>query len=800
MEGRSNPFYTESSNTIFESDQRNLFAKKSWTRRSKCLLIAAVICFLVAVAFFAAFLVVFLSNDSTSVGNNGGSTEDPALVSSKLDTSVDPCDDFYEFACGKWRESQTLAADQIQRTFFTAAAQESSDILREALRQNDPTAPEAVLKTRMFFRSCENTDAIEERGPRPLKELLQSKGGNTIFPTMNPDWTDEKFSFTELVERVGSVGGLQAYSKILTLLGANETTATQDAADVISFEIALAKILQSLPETYDKITLRNMTESYPQFDWLGHLQRQFREVNISITEDEQVVNRAPDYFQELFSLLRDTPQRTLLNYGMWRIVWSFAHLVNKELRDVKQRLTQSLGGTTHSQERWEVEEMIINLFEAFKDLLTEADWMSDTTKQAAIEKVMTVVLLVSVKRAADEKVMIVVMLVSVKRAADEKVMIVVMLVSVKRAAIEKVMTVVLLVSVKRAAIEKVMTVVLLVSVKRAAIEKVMTVVLLVSVKRAAIEKVMTVVLLVSVKRAAIEKVMTVVLLVSVKRAADEKADYMHYKVGYPESIMNNSWLNENLKEYSFSEDKYFENAISILVGSELESLKQLRRPVDLKGIWAYGAATVNAGYLRQLNEIEFPAAILVPPVFSDQFPDSLNHGGLGALIGHEITHGYDNKGAQYDKYGNQAPWWHPEDKEKFINKARCMKEQYSKFRDPVLGMKVAGSLTLGENIADNGGLKEAYRAYRNAIDKRGKEEAKLPVLPYTPDQLFFIGFGQMWCAKIRDKFRALALRSDNHSPARFRVLGTLQNNPDFSRVFNCSTGSPMNPSEKCHVW
>ncbi|KAK7094139.1 hypothetical protein V1264_007804 [Littorina saxatilis] len=286
---------------------------------------------------------------------------------------------------------------------------------------------------------------------------------------------------------------------------------------------------------------------------------------------------------------------------------------------------------------------------------------------------------------------------------------------------------------------------------------------------------------------------------STKRAAIEKADAIIPKIGYPEEIMNDTALNEKTAMLNLTADGYFHNHLEVFREQRLKNLRKIRKPVD-RSEWYVSAATVNAFYNKLTNEIIFPAGILHRPFFSDQFLDALNYGGIGFVIGHEITHGFDDSGRGFDKDGNLHQWWLPEDLSRFRERMQFMVDQYSNYTEPTLGLKLNGRLTIGEDIADNGGLKEAFRAYRKMISKRGYDEPKLPVLGYTPNQLFFISAAQAWCGNQRDKVKLIYLQTDFHSPMRFRVIGPFQNNPDFAEAFNCPSGSYMNPAVKYRVW
>uniref|UniRef100_A0A8B9HR43 Endothelin-converting enzyme 1 n=1 Tax=Astyanax mexicanus TaxID=7994 RepID=A0A8B9HR43_ASTMX len=216
--------------------------------------------------------------------------------------------------------------------------------------------------------------------------------------------------------------------------------------------------------------------------------------------------------------------------------------------------------------------------------------------------------------------------------------------------------------------------------------------------------------------------------------------------------------------------------------------------------WMIGAAVVNAFYSPNRNQIVFPAAILQPPFYSKDQLQALNFGGIGMVIGHEITHGFDDNGRNFDKDGNMLNWWSNFSAEHFRAQSQCMVQQYGNFTwDLAGGQKVCGVSTLGENIADNGGVRQAYKAYKKWRETEG-EEPYLPGLNLNNDQLFFLNFGQVWCGTYRAEYASHSIRTDSHSPLDYRVLGSLQNFDAFSEAFHCKPGSPMNPPVKCRVW
>lgn len=208
--------------------------------------------------------------------------------------------------------------------------------------------------------------------------------------------------------------------------------------------------------------------------------------------------------------------------------------------------------------------------------------------------------------------------------------------------------------------------------------------------------------------------------------------------------------------------------------------------------------TVNAYYTPNKNQIVFPAGILQKPFFDTSFPSSLNFGAMGVVMGHELTHAFDDQGREFDKDGDLAPWWNNATIERFQQRTECLVQQYSSYvtssSEPLNGKQ-----TLGENIADNGGLKAAFHGYNNWV-KDHPDELLLPGLNMTHKQMFFLAFSQVWCSSSTKEAIHLQILNDPHSPARYRVIGPLSNMPEFSEVFQCKPGSPMNPTNKCEIW
>jgi len=225
-------------------------------------------------------------------------------------------------------------------------------------------------------------------------------------------------------------------------------------------------------------------------------------------------------------------------------------------------------------------------------------------------------------------------------------------------------------------------------------------------------------------------------------------------------------------------------------------IAKLGKPIDREE-WFLTPQTVNAYYNANMNEIVFPAAILQPPFFNLEADDAVNYGGIGAVIGHEIGHGFDDQGSKFDGDGRLQSWWTEDDRRKFEERTRTLIGQYDQF-EPLPGHKVNGALTIGENIGDLGGASIAYQAYKLSLN--GKPA---PVLDgFTGDQRFFIGFGQIWRNKMHDEMMLERLKTDPHSPSEFRCNGALINVPEFYTAFDVKEGDKLyaSPEKRVKIW
>jgi putative endopeptidase len=267
----------------------------------------------------------------------------------------------------------------------------------------------------------------------------------------------------------------------------------------------------------------------------------------------------------------------------------------------------------------------------------------------------------------------------------------------------------------------------------------------------------------------------------------DKLAAMAYLIGYPDK-----W-----KVYDFAVKRggHADNVFAARAHELKTRLGRIGKPVD-RGEWFMTPPTVNAYYDPQKNQMVFPAGILQPPFYSPTSSVAVNLGAMGMVVGHELTHGFDDEGSQFDKNGNLLAWWPEAVRGRYMKQTECIRDQYSAF-EPLPGVKVNGQLTLGENIADNGGVKLAFRAYR-AMRRDAPEE--LLASGFGEDQQFFLATGQLWCSKYREEAARMQVKVDPHSPTRFRVNGPLSNSQEFAAAFQCKAGSAMVPAKRCDVW
>ncbi|CAL4124487.1 unnamed protein product, partial [Meganyctiphanes norvegica] len=667
--------------------------------------------------------------------------ERASLMLELMDPTVDPCDDFYQFACGRWRNNFPLRDDKAVDNTFERLKEDLDEVLRTLLEQESlPDESPSNTAAKMLYQGCMNTNDIETLGAKPLLELLRDLGG---WPVLDgDDWNETGFNWVEqmawlrtfnndilISEWVAAditnssnhivlldqadlgLPGREYYTnpgdhhyreaylflmlKVCRLLGADEVRSLEEMSDVLYFEKQLSRILtpseerRNLSAVHRHMTIEELQEEVPKIDWQLYLSIVAGE-NANYTQD--VVVFGLDYFRKLVSLLSDTNNRTISNYLLWRFVKNRIANLDESFLEAKQHYIKVLFGRQSQPERWR---SCVSYVSGNIGYVVGAMFVKRYFPQAS------------------------------KNDTEE------MITLIRESFIE-------------------------------------------AVQEADWMSPRT-------RDVAIEKVETIVR-----------------NIGYPDQILNDTYMNAMYEGLNFTSTNHFSNVLQMLQYHAASAHDLLTVPVDRKA-WVTTPAVVNAYYSRSKNMIVFPAGILQPPFYHPAFPRSLNFGGIGVVIGHEITHGFDDQGRQFDKSGNLQQWWSAEDVSQFYKRALCMLDQYGEYEVGAAGLKVNPINTLGENIADNAGVKIAFKAYKKWISLH-EEHATLPHVNMSHDQLFFINFGQIWCEVNSPEAMLTKIRSGQHSPNKFRVIGTLSNSYEFSEAFQCPVGSNMNPSKKCKVW
>jgi predicted metalloendopeptidase len=273
-----------------------------------------------------------------------------------------------------------------------------------------------------------------------------------------------------------------------------------------------------------------------------------------------------------------------------------------------------------------------------------------------------------------------------------------------------------------------------------------------------------------------------------KAQAQRKLSTFKRKIGYPDVL-------RGYKGLAVTKKSYAENILNSRAFQVKRNLEDIGKPVD-RTRWGMTPPTVNAYYSGVFNEIAFPAGILQPPFFNFEADDAINYGAIGGVIGHEISHGFDDSGSRFDADGNLKMWWTPDDRKKFEERASCVIKQFGEY-EVQPGLFIDGKLTLGENIGDFAGLTIAYEAFKKSLEGKPRPA---DIDGFTPEQRFFLGWAQVWAGKYTPEAERLQVKTNTHSLPRWRVNGPLSNMPQFAQAFGCKQGQKMVRSDMCQIW
>jgi putative endopeptidase len=639
-----------------------------------------------------------------------------------MDRTVNPCQDFFKFACGNWMKENPIPPQYAVWGRFQELNDRNLEVLHQILEDSAKHQDRSALDQKIgaFYASCMDGAAADKKGDEPVmpeidriralkdKSELAAEVARLHEQTVSvffvfgstPDFEKstveianadqgglglpDKSYYLEAKDEATRKKYVDHVSKMFQLLGESPAQADARAQAILTFETALAKasldrVSRRDPHlTHHKMTLAEFEALTPNFDFKQYLAdrqtAEFTSMNVAV----------PDYFKALNATLESTSLDDLKSYLIWHEVSDYAPLLSKAFVDLDfDFYGRYLTGTKELQPRWKrcVQLTDRSLGEALGQKYVEKAFAGQSK-----EKTQELVKIIEEEMEKDIN--------SLTWMSD-----------------------------------------------------------------------------------------------ATKKEALAKLHGVTNKIGYP------------AKWRDYSSVKVVDGD---LVGDaerarEFEvrrNLNKIGQPVD-RGEFGMTPPTVNAYYNPPENNINFPAGILQPPFYNSTADMAVNFGGIGAVIGHELTHGFDDQGRQFDADGNLRDWWTSEDAAEFKKRADCIANEYSNF-SPVEGEHINGRLTLGENGADNAGIRLAYMALLGGLENGTVDKNTLD--GFTPQQRFFLGYAQIWCQNQRPESLRTSLRTNPHSPGEFRVIGVVENTPEFAKAFGCSAGQPMVAANGCRVW
>lgn len=675
----------------------------------------------------------------------------------QLNQSADPCTDFYEYACGGWEDENALEPGETSVTGFSIIREKSFNVLKEALAnaEKNYSDNEAVMKTVKFYNVCLDEASVNRRGDAPLKDLIDRMGGWNVTGNMT------SLSTMNIVQRIGKI------TSELFIKPFIDVKVFYDPHDSSKHIIQLAPGQLGMNKAY---YTKNSSDYWAVRDaYKTYMKKVAKLLGGGPDSDEQMM-KVFELERQLAVLDKDAEAsniiETLKKYlpagvATFELRTTLAKVSRLSKIDIKEIVELIDAVFARQGRKFRIDEKIV----AWPPLyyIRLFDFYQNLTKHDPVVFVNYIMWTVIHK-------FIMVMPQEYQDAYNDY--ITVLLGNKTRHRWKE-------------CIGKMQSVfgmpLGLLFVDAAFDEQ----------SKKTVTKMTRL-----MKDEFVKRLDTLTWMSDYSKAkAREKGLAIQESIGYPSYIKDPEKLAAKIKGLTVG-DKLFENVVKTFTFTADEAHGSLDKPVD-KEEWFMGPSVVNGYYASRQNRIVFLAAILQPPFYNPKAPSYLNYGGIGMVIGHEITHGFDSTGRLFDKDGNINSWFSRLTTLGYIQRQNCLAKQYSEFE--VYGRKINGNLTINENIADNGGIKLAFEAYKTLVKNEGTEGA-LPGVGLNEDQLFFIGFARPWCSLYRKKAAYVQLETDNHSFPKYRIIGTLHNYKKFSEAFNCKPGSPMNPVKKCSLW
>jgi endothelin-converting enzyme/putative endopeptidase len=659
--------------------------------------------------------------DPSGLAQTAPAKSQPVLDVASMETSVDPCTDFFTYSCGAWIKKNPIPPDQTSWSVYSRLEDDNKAILREILESAAmPAGERDAVKQKIgdYYAACMDEKAIDAAAMKPLQPVLQQiqelhskRGIAEIAAAMASDdalfrfRSDQDYKDSTQVIAEADQGGLglpdrdyylktdeksmelrKAYvahlQKMFELLGDKPLTAAAEAQTVVRIETALAqgsltRVERRDPQKlYHKMTTQQLSALNPWFRWKIY----FAKIGLPPVGTLNV--ETPGFFKTLNTELKTESLASWKAYLRWHLVNANAPFLSSDFVNADfDFYGKTLQGAQELEPRWKrcVGYVDNDLGEALGQAYVQRAF-SPEAKQRAQKMV---------KEIED----------AMGRDLDSLSW----------------------------------------------------------------------------------------MTPTTKQYALEKLHAVANKIGYPDKWRDYSAL-------TIARDDEMGNVLRAREFEFHRQLAKIGKPVD-RGEWQMTPPTVNAYYDPQMNDINFPAGVLQPPLFDANSDAAPNFGDTGATMGHELTHGFDDEGRQFDAHGNLRDWWTPEDTKAFEQRASCISDQYSQYVI-VDDIKINGKLTLGEDIADLGGLILAHMAWQEDI----KGQTLEPIAGFTPEQRFFIAYGQSWCASTRDETKRLRATVDPHSPDKYRANGVVSNMLEFQEAFHCEAGAPMVRENRCRVW